>query len=204
MSNLGVNMRHVRILTAIAVVLGLSFFGSGMAFAAPSDEVTQDGFGPLSDVETQIVLRTVRMPDAIDTYMLALDAGPQLIDRQHPVAEFWDADVWIVGLRDWSDTAWLAGSPLHGLFASELHAVETDARFKSFEWNAGAGRQLDLHFVNLSEAAALGEACLAQTLYRLSQFVVAKRRAEATERLHGRAHPNARALIVAEEHQLCP
>ena len=110
------------------------------------------------------------MPDTFGTGLLALDHKARLIDRKRKVAAMADADVWIVGLRDWSDIDWLMQSPLHRHFAEELKTTAPDAPLKSFQWNAGRGRILDLHFVNLTQAALMPETCLTQTLYRLSQI----------------------------------
>lgn len=158
------------LLCVVRFGLALSFFGAAAPGDAKQVEGTSTANAVVEDVASRrIVLRSVRMPDTFGTHLLALDHKARLIDRKRKVAAMADADVWIVGLRDWSDIDWLMQSPLHSHFAKELRTTAPDIPLKSFQWNAGHGRILDLHFVNLAQATLMPETCLAQTLYRLSQ-----------------------------------
>ncbi|KIC48595.1 hypothetical protein RA29_12790 [Tateyamaria sp. ANG-S1] len=165
-----------------------------MSWAAPATALNIDELKTTSEaVDTEmdraIVLRSVRMPGAFGKLILDMDAEAGLIDRKREVANLTDADVWVVGLKGWSDTDWLETSPLHRLFAAQLHAASPAQRFKSFQWNVRGGQMLDVHFVNLSRAAELSEACLAELVYRLSQRAVTSRRVADLSLVSARAEP---------------
>ncbi|MEX0308607.1 MAG: hypothetical protein AB3N17_00020 [Tateyamaria sp.] len=142
-----------------------------------------------TELDRRIVLRSVRMPDAFGRLILDIDSDRKILDRAANVVKLTDADVWVVGLQGWSDTEWLAESPLHTLFAEDLHAASDELTFKSFQWNVRDGQMLDVHFVNLDRAHDLTNACLAELVYRLSQRAVANRRAGDLSLVSARAEP---------------
>ncbi|WP_147105749.1 hypothetical protein [Tateyamaria sp. syn59] len=166
----------------------------GMTLAKPAtalnlDELQTTSAAVDTELDRSIVLRSVRMPGAFGQLILDMDADAGLIDRKRDVANLTDADVWVVGLKGWSDTKWLETSPLHKLFAAHLHAAHPGQRFKSFQWNVRGGQMMDVHFVNLRRASELSEACLAELVYRLSQRAVTSRRVADLSLVGARAEP---------------
>ncbi|WP_299612327.1 hypothetical protein [uncultured Tateyamaria sp.] len=174
------------------LALGMALMGAvwtAPASALNVDRLTTTSAAMDTELNRAIVLRSVRMPGAFGKLILDLDASAGLIDRTRDVADLTDADVWVVGLQDWSDTQWLKSSPLHTLFAAHLHSAAPTQKFKSFQWNVRNGQMLDVHFVNLNSAGTLSEACLAELVYRLSQRAVTSRRVADLSLVSARARP---------------
>ncbi|APX11659.1 hypothetical protein [Tateyamaria omphalii] len=170
-----------------AAVLSITLTTPATAFNL--DELQTTTAAVDTELDRSIVLRSVRMPGAFGKLILDMDADARLLDRTRDVANLTDADVWVVGLRGWSDTEWLETSPLHKLFAAHLHAAHPAQRFKSFQWNVRGGQMMDVHFVNLRRASDLSEACLAELVYRLSQRAVTSRRVADLTLVSARAEP---------------
>ncbi|MBY5932355.1 hypothetical protein KUV51_05025 [Tateyamaria omphalii] len=170
-----------------AAVLSMSL--TAPATALNIDEMQTTSAAVDTELDRSVVLRSVRMPGAFGKLLLDMDADAGLIDRKRDVDNLTDADVWVVGLKGWSDTDWLETSPLHKLFAAQLHAASPVQRFKSFQWNVRGGQMMDVHFVNLSRASELSEACLAELVYRLSQRAVTSRRVADLSLVSPRAEP---------------
>ncbi|WP_299042284.1 hypothetical protein [uncultured Tateyamaria sp.] len=180
--------------TALAGGLALAAAVLSLTWTAPAialniDELKTTSAAVDTELDRSIVLRSVRMPGAFGKLILDMDSDAGLIDRTRDVATLTDADVWVVGLDGWSDTEWLATSPLYRLFASHLHDASPTLRFKSFQWNVRAGQMMDVHFVNLNRASDLSEACLAELVYRLSRRAVTSRRAADLSLVAARARP---------------
>ncbi|MEL7132446.1 MAG: hypothetical protein AAGK77_08540 [Pseudomonadota bacterium] len=175
------------VMVLAAAVLNVCWTAS--ANALNSDELKTTSEAVDTELSRTIVLRSVRMPQAFGKLLLDMDSDARLIDRRREVANLIDADVWVVGLKGWSDTQWLKASPLHKLFADHLHKAAPSLKFKSFQWMITKGQMLDVHFVNLNTASDLTDACLAEQIYRLSQRVVTSRRAGDLSLARVRARP---------------
>ncbi|MEO0865072.1 MAG: hypothetical protein AAFY39_10900 [Pseudomonadota bacterium] len=174
-------------MTLAAALLGLC--ATAPASALNFDELATTNAAISTELDRTIVLRSVRMPGAFGRLILDLDRAHGMINRTSDVTRLTDADVWVVGLKGWSDTAWLEESPLHSLFAGDLHSASPDLQFKSFQWNVRGGQMLDVHFVNLEQTSDLSHACLAEMVYRLSHRAVAHRRAGDMSLVSARAEP---------------
>lgn len=179
---------------ALTGVIFLATAVLGIVWMAPasalnSDELKTTSEAVSTELDRTIVLRSVRMPQAFGKLLLDMDADARMIDRRRDVADLTDADVWVVGLEGWTDTQWLAKSPLHTLFAADLHEAAPSLKYKSFQWKITEGQMLDVHFVNLNTASELGDACLAEQIYRLSQRVITSRRAGDLSLARVRARP---------------
>ena len=174
-------------LALAAAVLGMT--GTAPAVALNFYELYTTSAEIYTELDRSVILRSVRMPGTFGRLILDIDRGRGMINRSTDVARLTDADVWVVGLEGWTDTAWLEESPLHTLFAKDLHTAPEHLKFKSFQWNVREGQMLDVHFVNLDRTRDLSHACLAELVYRLSQRAIASRRAADLSLVSARAEP---------------
>lgn len=187
---------------ALAATLSLTLTAND-AVARPSAAMQSADAVIRNEMSRAIVLRSVRMPDRFGHIILDVDGDAGRIDRTTQVEGFSDADVWVIGLGNWSDIAWLETSPLYTRFAKRLQRADPGARFKSFQWKLGGGRQLDLHFVNLENTAGLSTACLAEMVYTLTRRAVAHRRVADLAMLTPRARPIASVSRDGTKHDNC-
>lgn len=134
-----------------------------------------------STASGSFVLRAAGMPRSFTIQLMAADAEHKAIDTDAEVASLTEADVWVIGLEDWAATDWLRSSPLHTLFAEQLHRTAPDRPYRMFSWRLRNGRQVDLYFVHLGHAGGAAEACVASTIYAMSRAGIAARRSAGAD-----------------------